>query len=67
MQQGTVKWFNAKKGYGFITDENGEDHFFYFIWIDKEGFKSVKADQEVTFDVEQKEDGKTYAVNVKEV
>lgn len=65
--KGKIKWFNVKKGYGFITDENGEDHFFHYTGIEKEGFKSVKAEREVTFDLEKKEDGKTYAVNVKEV
>ena len=52
MQQGTVKWFNAKKGYGFISDAEGNDVFVHFSAIVGEGFKSLAEGQKVTFDTE---------------
>ncbi|MDD3477836.1 MAG: cold-shock protein [Candidatus Izemoplasmatales bacterium] len=48
---GTVKWFNAEKGYGFITDENGKDIFAHYSAIKGEGYKSLENGQPVTFDV----------------
>jgi cold shock protein len=48
---GTVKWFNAEKGYGFITGENGTDVFAHFSQIQKDGFKSLEEGENVTFDV----------------
>jgi CspA family cold shock protein len=49
---GTVKWFNDKKGYGFITPENGEkDCFVHFSAIQAEGFKSLKEGQRVEFEI----------------
>jgi cold shock protein len=53
MEQGTVKWFNAEKGFGFIERENGDDVFVHFSAIQTEGFKSLDEGQKVTFDVEQ--------------
>ncbi len=53
MEQGTVKWFNAEKGFGFIERENGDDVFVHFSAIQSEGFKSLDEGQRVTFDVEQ--------------
>ncbi|WP_121614474.1 cold shock protein CspC [Mesobacillus foraminis] len=53
MEQGTVKWFNAEKGFGFIERENGDDVFVHFSAIQSEGFKSLEEGQKVTFDVEQ--------------
>jgi cold shock protein len=53
MEQGTVKWFNAEKGFGFIERENGDDVFVHFSAIQGEGFKSLDEGQQVTFDVEQ--------------
>ncbi len=57
MAQGTVKWFNAEKGFGFITQENGEDVFAHFSAIQGEGFKSLEEGQSVTFDVEEGQRG----------
>lgn len=48
---GTVKWFNAEKGYGFITDEKGNDIFAHYSAIQGEGYKSLENGQAVTFDV----------------
>lgn len=64
MNKGTVKWFNAQKGFGFITNANGgEDIFVHFSGIASNGFKSLEENQEVTFDIT---DGKRgpQAVNV---
>jgi len=54
---GTVKWFNAEKGYGFITTEEGNDVFVHFSQINKEGFKTLEENQEVEFDVVEGEKG----------
>ena len=53
MNKGTVKWFNAEKGYGFITGEDGKDVFVHFSAIQGEGFKSLDEGQAVTFDLQQ--------------
>ena len=56
--KGKVKWFNEKKGFGFIEPENGEkDIFVHFSAIKSEGFRTLKEQQEVTFDVEQGQKG----------
>ena len=53
MNSGTVKWFNAEKGYGFISnDEGGDDVFVHFSSIMVDGFKTLNEGQKVTFDVE---------------
>lgn len=57
MTNGTVKWFNAEKGFGFITQENGSDVFAHFSEIQSDGFKSLDEGQKVTFDVEQGQRG----------
>lgn len=54
---GTVKWFNAEKGYGFITTEEGNDVFAHFSQIQKDGFKTLEEGQNVTFDVVEGEKG----------
>jgi len=51
MQQGTVKWFNAEKGYGFITIEGGDDVFGHFSAIQTDGFKTLEEGQLVNFDI----------------
>ena len=53
MEQGTVKWFNADKGFGFIEREDGDDVFVHFSAIQSDGFKPLEEGQKVTFDVEQ--------------
>ena len=57
MNKGTVKWFNAEKGYGFITGEDGKDVFVHFSAIQGEGFKTLDENQRVTFDVTQSDRG----------
>lgn len=51
MHQGTVKWFNAKKGYGFITDEEGKEVFVHFSALNMDGFKELKDGEKVEFEV----------------
>ena len=66
MEQGTVKWFNDDKGYGFITRESGDDVFVQFSAIQGDGFKSLSEGQHVTFDVEEGERGLQAANVVKD-
>ncbi|MDQ0893062.1 cold-shock protein [Agromyces ramosus] len=51
MANGTVKWFNAEKGYGFITADGGEDVFVHYSAIDMSGYKVLEEGQQVVFDV----------------
>ncbi len=51
MNKGTVKWFNAEKGYGFITGEDGKDVFVHFSAIQTEGFKTLDEGQAVSYDL----------------
>lgn len=53
MAQGTVKWFDAKKGYGFITVEGEKDIFVHFSAIEGDGYRSLDEGQKVEFEVEQ--------------
>ena len=67
MNNGTVKWFNAEKGYGFISnDDGGEDVFVHFSAIMLDGYKSLSEGQKVTFEteVDPKNSAKLRAVNV---
>lgn len=63
MSRGTVKWFNGEKGFGFITDEDGQDIFVHFSGIVAEGFKTLADGQKVTFEVTEGQRG-PQAVNV---
>ncbi|BBJ28951.1 MAG: cold-shock protein [Mesoaciditoga sp.] len=62
--KGTVKWFDAKKGFGFITAEDGTDIFVHYSAIQGGGYKELKENQKVTFDVTEGPKGKQ-ASNVK--
>ena len=55
--KGTVKWFNAKKGFGYISDENGNDVFVHFSALQMDGFKVLDEGEEVEFDVVNGEKG----------
>jgi CspA family cold shock protein len=64
MAEGRVKWFNDKKGYGFIETGTGQDVFVHFSSIEGNGFKSLSEGQKVSFEVEQGTKG-PQAVKVK--
>ncbi|MDR3259966.1 MAG: cold-shock protein [Fusobacteriaceae bacterium] len=55
--KGTVKWFNQEKGFGFITGEDGKDVFAHFSQIQKDGFKTLNENEEVTFDAVEGQKG----------
>ena len=63
MNNGTVKWFNSDKGFGFITGEDGNDVFAHFSAIQADGFKSLEEGQAGTFDIEEGQRG-MQAVNI---
>ena len=68
MNNGTVKWFNSEKGFGFISNDNGgDDVFVHFSAIQTDGYKSLNEGDKVSFDTEQdpKDSRKLRAVNVK--
>ena len=60
---GVVKWFNEKKGYGFITQDNGQDIFVHYSQITGEGFRNLTAGERVAFEISQGEKG-PHATNV---
>jgi CspA family cold shock protein len=66
MTNGTVKWFNDRKGFGFIEQQNGPDLFVHHSGIVSDGFKSLDEGDQVTFDIEQGPKGLS-ATNVKTV
>jgi cold shock protein len=57
MKTGTVKWFNAKKGFGFLSDEAGNDVFVHFSALKMDGFKVLEEGEKVSFDVVQGDKG----------
>lgn len=57
MNLGTVKWFNSEKGFGFITQDNGEDVFAHFSQIQGDGYKTLDEGQKVSFDTEKSDRG----------
>lgn len=68
MNNGTVKWFNEAKGFGFVTnDAGGEDVFVHFSAIQSDGFRTLSEGQKVSFDTEQdpKNSSKLRAINVR--
>jgi CspA family cold shock protein len=67
MAEGTVKWFNAAKGYGFISREDGDDLFVHFREIQADGFRTLDEGDHVTFDVTEGQNGKMQASNVRKV
>jgi CspA family cold shock protein len=64
MAQGTVKWFNPDKGYGFISREDGDDLFVHYSEIQMDGFKTLDEGQAVEFDITTGQNGKLQASNV---
>ena len=66
MAQGIVKWFNDRKGYGFISQEDGNDVFVHFSSIDSPGYKTLTEGDRVDFDIEESDRGPE-AKNVKKL
>ena len=64
MAEGTVKWFNADKGYGFIEQESGDDVFVHFSAVEGEGYKTLSEGDRVQFEVVEGENGKSQASKV---
>jgi CspA family cold shock protein len=60
---GRVKWFNARKGFGFIEQDNGDELFVHFSSIDSDGYKSLLENDEVEFDIGESDKGQQ-AINV---
>jgi CspA family cold shock protein len=65
MAEGTVKWFNPEKGYGFISRQDGEDLFVHWSEIQMDGYKSLDEGQAVAFEVTTGQNGKLQASNVR--
>ena len=57
MSEGTIKWFNSKKGFGFIEQESGDDVFVHFSAIEMSGFKTLAEGELVEFEVEENDKG----------
>ena len=65
MANGTVKWFNATKGFGFIEpDEGGKDVFVHISGVERSGLKGLNDNQKVTYELEKGRDGRESAVNI---
>ncbi len=65
MAKGTVKWFNATKGFGFIAPETGgKDVFVHISAVERSGLTGLKDDQKVTYDIESGRDGRESATNL---
>ncbi len=68
MAQGTVKWFNAAKGYGFIEqEEDDKDIFVHYSAINIDGFKTLNEGERVEFEISDSDEGKRQAINVSRV
>lgn len=67
MAEGIVKWFNPEKGYGFISQNDGEDLFVHFSEIKMDGFKTLDEGAAVAFDVTTGQNGKLQASNVTKI
>ena len=68
MSEGTVKWFNAQKGYGFIQPSDGsKDVFVHITAVERAGLGSLNEGQKVSFDLERGQQGKTSATNLKAI
>ncbi len=67
MAEGSVKWFNPEKGYGFISQNDGEDLFVHFSEIKMDGFKTLDEGAAVAFDVTTGQNGKLQASNVTKI
>jgi len=68
MSTGTVKWFNAQKGYGFIQPEDGsKDVFVHISAVERAGMGNLREGQKISYELERGQQGKTSAVNLKQV
>ena len=67
MAQGTVKWFSNEKGYGFISQEGGEDLFVHHSEIKMQGYRTLSEGEQVTFEVGEGKNGKPQAINVERI
>lgn len=63
-KKGTVKWFDTRRGFGFVADGDGVDYFVHFSQIRMDGFKKLQSGQEVEFEVSKDDQGRTVAAEV---